>query len=169
MLWFGPSLSPEQHNKYGNISFTISIDRLLKRFGNHFFYLDQSLFASHTCTRLFLPKDPGISSLNYVDIFSDESILRQVGDKWQHVSKWQGSSLHELELAIEVNSDDCSWLYHQCILEPTEHSLANSKRLSFFRYDSQICHHYNNYNLHCPNDYSRNEAKSILREEFQEI
>ena len=173
VLWFGVSKnSPCENNKHGNVSFTLSIERIMKKFGSKFLYLDQTYNRSHTTTRMVLAKSDGDleSELQVVDHSDRGSGLMSNSSGMHHATKCLnrlGYPLpHEVEVAIEVYPEDCSWLYHQCTVEANDHSLANARQLSLWRYDPNVCHQYNNYDRYCSYKYDWKLAKDYLEIKF---
>ena len=171
MLWFGPSFKDLfEHNWYGNVSFIITLDKLVSRFGPNFYYLDKQEFPTHTASRVVLSKRS--LSLTKVDISLDGAPLKRVtafyNTHWSHVSKCESSLYgvivpHKLEIGIEVSGDDCSWIYAESKIEANSHFLANTDGVGF---STITCHRYNTFGNLCPYNMSKEMSYEKLCKDY---
>lgn len=169
ILWFGPSLSTTfDHNWYGNVSFIISLQDLVDRFGSNFYYVDKQEFETHIASRTILSKK-SLTTLPRVDTSTYGSpIFKESNRHWQHVTKCRSSRFgtilqHRLEIAIEADSNDCKWIYKQATIKPNSHHLANTMGIGF---GSTACHRYNTFNKNCPYQLSRDMTFQKLMTEY---
>lgn len=180
VLWFGPAkCSPNDHHKYGNISFTMSTERFFGHFGFHFYFLDRAFYKSHTATRILITLDQDtIPGLEPIPLYPEEenvgtSVMRFRNDKWETVTRCRGAdgppTPHELEVGVVVTPEDCSWLYHQCTVEAVNHYRANSRTYSYYGgYESNVCHRFNTFRSYCPYKIRADDAEEKLKRNYPE-
>lgn len=170
MLWFGPSKPASDHNMYGNVSFSISMKDVVDRFGSRFYYIDQLEFKTHSATRILL-SNKDHDQLEEVDFSEQGSPLKR--RRWRHVAKCDSehSSVHphEVEIGIEVNKDDCRWLYSACSVEGSNHSCANSLAGRSKQFKNHVCHRFNTFGMKCPYSFEEDYAQTYLEERFPDL
>lgn len=165
VLWFEPSLSSlDQHNWYGNATFIIGLDELIQRFGPNFYYIDKQEFETHTASRVVLSKKS--PTLTKVDLNLEGSPIKKVYSRWFGAMTCKSSIYdkmvpHKLEVAIEVDPEDCEWIYKRAKVEPNNHDLANTK----IGFGSRTCHRENTFGRTCSFAVSREEMRKKLEEE----
>ena len=174
VVWFGPSLeSLNEHNWYGNVSFVISLDTLISRFGPSFFYLDKQEFENHTASRIILSS----RSLTLPKVNLDEygAPLKRLGYShyitWHYVKHCMSRTYrkmvqHNLEIGIEVTVDDCYWIYQTSTIDANNHYYAN---LSGTRFGTCTCHRYNTFNCICPDALDEQKAKAKLKADYPDL
>lgn len=170
MLWFGPERDLSEHNMYGNVSFTMDMCRLLSRFGSSFYYLDSLEYKTHIATRVLL-SDQDYDCFDYVDFRKHGSPLKR--KKWRSVvscysEKYGYNHPHEVEIGIEVDKDDCKWLFNNCSVESNDHSEANTKSTGR-RYVPHVCHRYNLFGKKCPYALTEYDAQRKIEEYFPDL
>lgn len=142
---------------------------LIREFGAQFYYIDEMEFSTHSATRLLL-SDQDYSSLDVVDFGEYGSPLQR--HRWKHAvecrSETYGSEHpHDLEVAIQVNNDDCQWLYDNCEFESNDHSEANTKVGK--KYDSTVCHRHNLFGRWCPSAHTKNRANNLINRYYPDL
>ncbi|KAF2355165.1 hypothetical protein FHG87_014080 [Trinorchestia longiramus] len=149
ILWFSPSVAPDDHNKYGNVAFNISMQKLLCEFQFAFYYIDRLQFSTHACTRLLF-SEKEYDQFDIVEFTDHGSSLKR--NRWRYAATDAGFP-HQVEIAIETEVDGREWLFSNCDYNAVDHSLANSrKRTGGFK--PNICHRFNMFGRRCPFAYS---------------
>lgn len=175
VIWFSASQHLSDNNKYGNVSHTICIESIMERFGVHLYFIDQTITPSHTFTRVLLTPNSHENDLNNVG-FNDYGTplkLNPANQLWYHTTQCQNSRTlethkHELEVAIEVNLNDLSWVYNNCVIRPNNHSKANSE-IYTKDFGANHCNHYNYYGNICPSPFDEAKTRQILQEKCHKI
>ena len=169
VLWFAPEADPEEHNWYGNISCTISVQKLMSYFDVNFYYIDSIDTDTHMSTRILLTKNDYDGNLEEIDVHDDGSPIKK--SHWRYATSCRDADgrmvPHELEIAIEVTGNDCKWLYKNCHYAVNDHSSANTMRRNRFR--SHICHKYNHFGMTCPFPFNINKAMVSARDWYPNL
>ena len=166
MLWFSPSqASLYEHNPYGNVSFEVSMNDVASRFKYTYYYLDKIEFENRISTRIILSK----KALNLTEIdmkngsapikiedFSYKYAIRGASTTYSAVKK------HILEIGVDVDDDDCKWLYNRATISTNDHSRANHPG-GMFGDRELLCHKYNTFSNTCPYPLSKDEADKLIR------
>lgn len=171
-MWFGPYKDPSEHNRYGNVSFSLYMKDVVDRFGKELYYIDRLHLQTHTTTRLLLTPYT-YNHLRKVKLEREGSPVNH--KRWRHAvshdTNCNGYPLthpHEVDIAIEVDGDDCSWLYEHCDVEANNHSLANNKTNG--RDQKDVCFLYNTVQKQrCCRDYDEFRARKYLARNFPEL
>ncbi|XP_018021689.1 uncharacterized protein LOC108677896 [Hyalella azteca] len=170
VLWFAPALPPEEHNMYGNVSFTISMCELNARFSFNFYYIDRIEFATHTSTRVLFTEHDYDNVFEVVDFKEYGSPLKR--SRWRHAIQCEsGHSYehdHRVEIAIEADKENRDWLFRNCKLIANNHSSANTPTHSKKRpYEKSYCHRHNFFGDHCPSDFSTKQTRKLVLSQYK--
>ncbi|XP_018012670.1 uncharacterized protein LOC108676567 [Hyalella azteca] len=166
VIWFAPSMDKRSHNKYGNVSSTITMAKFCEKFGKIFYEADTVDRPDGRVARLLCTRGREcLPSMQPVDVVHDEKKttsvpLKQSGIYWVYRSKLDDVSMG-LEIAVFVREDDCQWLFENSAHEANNHSLANTKPLGC---TSKFCQKYNFYGEKCPSALTLEVAKMKMDE-----
>ena len=115
------------------------------------YHIDQKWSSGWTHTRVLLTKKE--YELERVDLSLNESPLKIKRGRFQAITK---HNLY-LQIGIEVNSSDASWLLKNCSMVANEHSKVNDK------YNPHGCRLFNKLlRIQCPYNFSLEHTSSIL-------
>ena len=171
ILWFAPMKDLSEHNFYGNVSFTLNMMRIVNHFGSKMYYIDSFVYKTHTATRLLLTKRDYDYTFKPVDLYEEGSPLKR--HRWRHAStcysKYSPVHPHEVEVAIEVDIEDCRWLYRECKVAVNNHICANTKKPRTNSFRPHQCHRFNYFGVECPFDYDEFSAGVVLRSHYPEL
>ena len=176
-MWFSPyNGDPEDHNKYGNISFSMPLSRIIKRFGSQFCFFDKKCFANLIISKMLLIKHPDLAcNVPVADLTESGCPLQSKAGVFQFADFCRNKKgiliRHELAIGIEVSAEDCQWLYHQCTVEANNHAKSNDYQYYGWHkgnYSKNICHQYNDYHACCPYPFSSVRCQNVLEDRFPE-
>ncbi|XP_018011905.1 uncharacterized protein LOC108669126 [Hyalella azteca] len=170
VVWFTLNINPEpnEHNKYGNVSFYISMEKLAVRFASYYLpksfnLLDRNDGPNEESSSWLLWTRETIGSLAVVDLNSSFSPLQFSSGKWIYNSKYN-FNLPSLEIALDVTGMNINnylrSLYEQSIVVAVNHcdavgAAADQALLTTHR---NACQSYNFYGHACPTPYSKFET-----------
>ncbi|CAL4179459.1 unnamed protein product [Meganyctiphanes norvegica] len=181
VLWFKNN-SPENKNHfYGNVRFSISINKLLKHLlsnGYKLYWIETVFWEKSVDSRIMLTKKnlEGVpnDSIDSSLILPRESSMRELGYpiyqddsgifyELKNLTGFQYSQKrHEVEFVIEPTEEDNLWLYQNCDRLPVDHSQAN-KKTEDGRYVPRSCHKHNSMRKEeCPTPYSKKETEQEM-------
>lgn len=180
VLWFEPSLkSLHEHNWYGNVSFVISMDTLISRFGPNFYYFDKEEFETHTTSKIILSNRS--LTLAKVDLEMNERrtgaalLLHRTdwgygGNSWLQVIRCRSNHygtmvIHNLEIGIDVTYDDCFWIYEASSIDANNHEFANTG----IGPSTFTCHRYSKLNNQCPYACDKEMAFNKLKLDYPNL
>ena len=130
-------------------------------FQPNFYYIDALYAESRIATRILMTRFD-YDHMEPVNFWSDGSPIRK--KSWRHADYcfYDGNWVnHELEIAIEVDREDCEWLYENTKMYANNHCLANKKRDANGQFKSGVCHQYNTFGRFCR--LSLNQHKASVR------
>ena len=134
------------------------MQKFFTHFQPHFYYIDSIDTETHLSTRLLLTSFDYDDCLEEVDLKEEGSPLKR--GRWRYAESCvddDGQIIdHELEIAIEVDAEDCKWLYDNCYIGVNNHGLANKTKRGYFQ--NHICHKFNNFGVPC--DFALGVAKA---------
>lgn len=160
VLWFAPTQPMNQHNMYGNMSFTLDWSRAVDQLGPYLYYIDQKGNGDIIYSRVLLTSKIH-SNLRLVTENESKMPLLKRGDL-HHVATASDGIRHFLEIGIEAGAARGKWLYANCSIQANDHSSANSRRYSGGPYKPCICHRFNYFNKVCPSPYPARQTMTIL-------
>ena len=160
-----------EHNFYGNVSFSMDMMKIVNYFDSNMYYIDSLEYKTHTATRVLLTDKDYDNTLKTVDLYEEGSPLKR--HRWRHAStcysKYSPVHPHEVEVAIEVDKEDCRWLYEECDVEVNNHSCANMKKPGTNSYNPHQCHRFNTFGMKCPYDYDEFSAHVVFRSHYPDL
>ncbi|CAL4059345.1 unnamed protein product, partial [Meganyctiphanes norvegica] len=174
VLWFLVSSPDNKHHFYGNVSFSISIEKLLKHFCSkldyRLYWVETVLWPKSIDSRIMLTKNNMPNSLGSMGCPMNEigyPIYQDDSGKFYELKNIIGTQYtqkkHEVEFLIEATEEECSWLYQNCECRPVDHSEANT-RFEDGRYLLRVCHKYNTIRGEtCPTPYGIKETETIMK------
>ncbi|KAF2358317.1 hypothetical protein FHG87_010934, partial [Trinorchestia longiramus] len=160
VLWFAPLKNMDEQNRYGNVSFTIPMYDVVDRFGENFYEIDSMSFTGRRCKRILLAKQPYDNLVRVQTSNSDAELKKECFGRWWYKKLYCGFISNELELAIEVDTSDCEWLFKKCTQKANNHSLANSQGLGRH---TDVCQRFNHFGQICPFAFSVEETQMKLK------
>ena len=137
------------------------MQKLMLYFQPNFYYIDALYAESRIATRILMTRLV-YDHMEPVNLWSDGSPIRK--KSWRHADYcfYDGNWVnHELEIAIEVDREDCEWLYENTKMYANNHCLANKKRDANGQFKSGVCHQYNTFGRFCR--LSLNQHKASVR------
>ena len=172
VLWFGVSRQhPSENHFYGNVSFIISLDKLLNYFqGTYKFYLLETLdLKTHIVSRVFLTSRPLEDLPPAIEVNFEElgyPLYQDKAGNFYHLKDIAGYAYgHFVEFMIDIRSDsDCKWIYDNSQRIAVNHAQANT----FCGSDlpTLICHEFNKKGHVCPSPFSRKQVISKICSNF---
>ena len=131
------------------------------------YYLNKFEFENRILTRIILSKK--VLNLAEIDL-TDGSAPIQIEDfTYKHAiegssTPHSGIKKHILEIGLDVDNDDCTWLYDRSTISTNDHSLANQREDMFGEQESfNSCHEYDTFLSKCPFPLSKKEADNFIR------
>ncbi|KAK8739622.1 hypothetical protein OTU49_003432 [Cherax quadricarinatus] len=172
VLWFGaqyPEDDEEEHDWYGNVSFTMPVDLLMEHW-RYCFFVEIMTAPTHTTTRLLVTNTDYSSMLIKYDPCT-------VGGPWYKTSSGHlglidcrrynniGSNRHgnTLEFMIEVTRYGETKILEKCEISFKNHSKARDKSLS------HVCHRFQKPELCCPSPVARAIGSRIFFHEHTNL
>ena len=163
-MWFAPSKPETENNFYGNVSFKISFDEIISRYGRQFYYVDRADYNTHIVTRIVLTNRR--LNLDKVDCNSADSPLqRDASGNWSHAKACRSmynELPHELEIALDATPEDCAWVFKNCNILINNHSDANTPGYCK-GFSPHICHRYNTFGNRCPYSINNELGVKVMR------
>ncbi|XP_018024719.1 uncharacterized protein LOC108680417 isoform X2 [Hyalella azteca] len=171
VLWFSPMQPRSEHNYFGNVSFIIKWESVLKNFGPNLYLLDQAIFNRRSFTRVVLTRDK-YDELTEVDLHSEGSPLLKSESGYSHATECMNrvnQGPHELQIAIEVDEDDMKPFFYDFKICSNNHSEANSiykgpdADEAYSTFESFKCYKYNTkLKKKCPYQYTLDVCQEAL-------
>ncbi|CAL4124173.1 unnamed protein product [Meganyctiphanes norvegica] len=165
VLWFGVSRQhPSENHFYGNVSFIISLDKILKDFQDNFniYWLESLDLKSHFVSRVFLTSKPlddlhPAIAINFKEL--GFPLYQDRSGNFYHLKNMPGYEHgHVVEFMIDVRSDsDCKWIFDNSQRLAVNHTKANT--FSGNDFSTLACHEFNKRRLVCPSSFSRKQVK----------
>jgi len=178
VMWFSPSIPPEKHNIFGNVSFILAMKEFVKTYGKYdinVYYIDTLDHVEESrklkSRILITPKSyPHLQRLNKGSYREGSplsfSFERETFFAAQSV-RWNGMNLrHSVLLAVENHGDMNRRMFRLAKIEANDHSRANTYIQR--KMETKYCFKYNNLYNKCPYKLSRQETSAKLKPYLEE-
>jgi len=141
VLWFTPYTADiDDNNPHGNVVLSLPTHKILKRFGSEFYFIDTKYNSDYTRSRIYLSRSAnGIPNRyphydflkKFSPLYFDSTLQSAVACIDSRVGNY---TPHELMVGIEVNDQDCAWLFSQCTVSPQNHSLCRKEEINTLQF-----------------------------------
>ncbi|KAK8739621.1 hypothetical protein OTU49_003431 [Cherax quadricarinatus] len=171
VLWFGTQRSEdeEEHDWYGNVSFSLPVDLLLKHW-KHCFLVELMSAPTHTATRLLLTNTDYSSVLTKYDPNTKEGPWLKASfghleltDCLRYNNIGYNKHGHTLEFMIEVTPFGQRKILEMCEISFRNHSEATNKTLP------HVCHRFQNMANPCPSPFTSSICSRIFFREHSRL
>ena len=165
--WFHVARDPARHNYFGNVTFRISLDDVLDRFGSRvkMIYFETVKVGDNYVSRIFITRKPSHRFPTGLELDYNHKgnfpLHRDPNNNSYHHAVTCNGKFHSLEFIIDsIFFILPKWLYRHCQIIPTNHEQANTRKDG--RYKKYACHKYNKFGKLCPTPFSKEEAHKCM-------